>query len=495
MAAVFGTFIIALIFSLALTPAAKWLGNRLGAVDIPLARKIHSTPIPRSGGLAIFLSFILALIAVSYLSRHGAEHLSMDMRRSFALLGGIVVFGVGFFDDFHRLNYKVKLVGQILAASLAYYGGLRIEVFVFGSSVYHLGIFSYFITVFWFLLLINAMNLIDGLDGLAAGIAFFACFVLAIMVTMRSDYLMAMEFAAFAGALLGFLRYNFNPASIFMGDGGSYITGYTIAALSVLGSIKSSLGTALLIPLLLLGVPIFDTILSPIRRWLLGRKMFHPDKGHIHHQLIEKGISSRKVVLIIYGISFVLCIAGLIVVHLRDATAGIFLVVLLITLFIVVRKLGYLEYLAIDKFLGWFRDLSYEAGIAHGRRSFLNIQIDIERSRDVEEIWENLCQAFEIMDLDRGELHLYQCADKTGQANNSPNFSRIWMSEDKKMENGNSNQGIFYIEIPLMNEKFCLGKLVMMKDVTLNPVQPYTMRRVEYLRLSITTALATISKK
>ncbi len=492
MAVVFGAFVVALIFSLVLTPAAQWLGNRLGAVDLPLARNIHSTPIPRSGGLAIFLSFILALIAVSYLPSQITEHLSMDRLRSFALLGGVIVFGVGFFDDFHRLNYRIKLAGQILAASLAYYGGLRIEVFVFGNHVFQLGIVSYFITVFWFLLLINAINLIDGLDGLAAGIAFFACFVLSIIVVMRSDYLMAMEFAALAGALLGFLRYNFNPASIFMGDGGSYMIGYTIAALSVLGSIKSSLGTALLIPLLMLGVPIFDTILSPIRRWLLGRKMFQPDKGHIHHQLMEKGISSRKTVLIIYGISCVLCVAGLIMVHLRNVSASILLVVLLIVLFIVIRKLGYLEYLAIDKFFGWFRDLSYEAGIAHGRRSFLNIQLDIERSQNMEGMWEHLCQAFQIMDLDRGELYFHQSAEEKVQENNVRKFSKIWTRDNHKIREGNSDQGIFLIEIPLMNEKSCRGKLVMMKDVSLNPIQPYTLRRVEYLRLSIKAAITSI---
>jgi UDP-GlcNAc:undecaprenyl-phosphate GlcNAc-1-phosphate transferase len=523
MITIFFTFIFALVLSLALTPAARWLGNRFGAVDEPMTRNVHTTPTARSGGLAILLSFVLALIASSIFLSPFADRLSLDSRMFFPLLGGLVIFCVGFFDDFHRLRPRVKFLGQILAASLAYYGGLRIESFVLGATIFHFGILSYFITVIWFLLLINAINLIDGLDGLAAGVAFFACFVMAILATLQPDYLIAMEFAAIAGALLGFIRYNFNPASIFMGDGGSYFVGYIIAALSVLGSIKSQLGTALLIPLLALGVPIFDTLLSPIRRWVLGRRMFHPDKGHIHHHLLGKGISSRRVVLIIYGISFVLCVAGIILANLRNTLAGLLLIVLIVVLFIVIRKLGYLEYLAIDKFYGWFKDMSYEAGFTHGRRSFLNIQIEIERAQNMEAIWENIGQAMEIMHFDRGEMYFY-CADEaqaesvyfgkaaegiakrcepTGKIINGNDvgtksediyrkFSRVWTRDEKLRWENVSDKGIFRIEIPLIAGTLSVGSLVMMKDLTLNPMDPYTLRRVEYLRRSITEALKTV---
>jgi len=520
------TFILAFVLALVLTPLARWLGNRFGAVDEPTARNVHIKPIARSGGLAILFSFVLALIASSLSPTAGPSyHMFIRSQMSFALLGGLVIFCVGFFDDFHRLGPRVKFLGQIFAASLAYYGGLHIEVFTFGATIFRFGILSYFITVFWFLLLINAINLIDGLDGLAAGVAFFACFVMAILATFsKPDYMIAIEFAAIAGALLGFLRYNFNPASIFMGDGGSYFVGYIIAALSVLGSIKSQLGTALLIPLLALGVPIFDTLLSPIRRWVIGRRMFHPDKGHIHHRLLEKGISSRQTVLIIYGISFVLCVAGIILVNLRNTLAGLLLIVLIVVFFIVVRKLGYLEYLAIDKFFGWFRDLSYEAGFTHGRRSFLNIQIEIERAKNMEEIWENTCQAMEIMQFDRGELYVYHCADEAqaesvylgkpsermakccepaGKNINESDvgkssedvckkFFRLWTRDDKLKLEDVSDKAIFRIEIPLVAKTLSMGRLIMMKDLTLNPMQPYTMRRVEYLRRSIIEALKTV---
>ena len=289
---------------------------------------------------------------------------------------------------------------------------------------------------------------------------------------MQPDYLIALEFAALAGALLGFLRYNFNPASIFMGDGGSYFIGYTIAALSVLGSIKTQLGTTLLIPLLALGVPIFDTLLAPIRRWMLGRRMFHPDKGHIHHQLVERGISSRQAVLIIYGISFVLCAAGIILVHIRNAMAGVLLVVLIIVLFIVIRKLGYLEYLAVDKFSGWFRDLSYEAGFTHSRRSFLNVQIETERSQSIEEIWENVCEAMDIMQFDKGEIcfswpgeNIRGSGIGTAKDDVFQEFSREWIREGIKIKDDASDNGVFRIELPLGIGTACTGRLVMIKDL------------------------------
>lgn len=528
MLTVFVTFIIAFVLSLVLTPAAGWMGNRFGAVDVPLARNVHTKPIPRSGGLAIALSFLLALVAVSYLPCPTSEHLSMDSRRAFTLLGGFVIFCVGFFDDFHRLRPRVKLLGQILAASMAYYGGLRIDSFAFGGTAIYFGILSYLITVFWFLLLINAMNLIDGLDGLAAGIAFFACVVMVFMSSRYPDYLIALEFAAVAGALLGFLRYNFNPASIFMGDGGSYFIGYTIAALSILGSIKSQLGAALLIPLLALGVPIFDTMLSPVRRWLLGREMFQPDKGHIHHHLIEKGLSSRMAVFVIYGISFVLCIAAIILVNMRNAFTGIALTVLILVFFIVVRKLGYLEYVAIDKIYGWIRDMSDTAGLTQGRRSFLNIQIEIERAQNTEELWESICQALEMMRFDRGELYIYYSTDKdlsepayvttahyegmerrgetvnwyndeniigTVTEGNRSGIVRVWTRGYTRRRDDVSNKGLFRIEFPLGSGNFAASRLVIMKDVSKNPIPPYTMRRAEYLRRSITTAMKNMGER
>ena len=310
-----------------------------------------------------------------------------------------MVFGVGLFDDLHRLGPKVKFLFQVIGASVAFWGGLRIEVFSLFSIDLHFVILSYFVTVFWFVFFINAINLIDGLDGLAAGIAFFASAVLVILSVLRGEYLIAMLFVSLAGAVLGFLRYNFNPASIFMGDGGSYFLGYVIAGLSIMGSIKSQVGAAMLIPMVALGVPVFDTILSPIRRFILGKEMFKPDKGHVHHKLVDMGFSTKRVVWTIYGISFCLCALSVVLVNVRDEQAGLFLILLGAGAVIFIRKLGYFDYFTSDKIYGWLKDITDEAGFSHDRRSFLNLQVQMGKSGNLEEVWQNLCTAAENSNL------------------------------------------------------------------------------------------------
>ena len=440
------TFIFALILSLALTPVAKKLGVRFGAIDVPDERKVHSKPIPRCGGMAIFLAFILTLVISALFMTEVSNKLMLDKKASFFLFGSLIVFAVGLFDDFHRLGPRVKFFFQVIAASVAFYGGLRIESFSFFGLGFNFGIVSYVVTVFWFVLFINAINLIDGLDGLAAGIIFFASAVLVILSVFRGEYLIAMLFAALGGAVLGFLRYNFNPASIFMGDGGSYFLGYAIAGLSIMGSIKSQVGAAMLIPVLAMGIPLFDTILSPIRRFVRGRKMFHPDKGHVHHRLVGMGLTAKKAVWIIYAITFCLCIVAILVVNIRDEQAGLFLIVLGAGVVVFVRKLGYFEYFASDKLYGWFKDVTDEAGFSHDRRSFLNLQIEIGQSMDLKELWVNVCTALEKLKFDMGEMNIAQSAE-IGKRQRSE--VRSQKSEVKgKDEHRTSN-----IERPTSNEK------------------------------------------
>jgi len=250
------------------------------------------------------------------------------------------------------------------------------------------------------------VNLIDGLDGLAGGVVFFTCLLMIILSVMRADCLSAIYFAALGGAVLGFLRYNFNPATVFLGDGGSYFLGYAVAALSIMGSVKSQVGALMLIPLLALGVPVFDTLLSPVRRFVRGREMFRPDKGHIHHKLLAMGLSSRNAVLILYGVTAALCILAILIVNLRNEAVGLVLVILGGEALILVRKTGYLEHLAFDKFYGWFRDISDVTGFSRERRTFLSLQIEANRTRTIEELWAHVGEALEMLKFDRAELHL-----------------------------------------------------------------------------------------
>lgn len=219
---------MALGFALVLTPLAKRLGARLGAVNVPSERKVHTMPIPRVGGLAVFLAFAATMALTNLYVTRVSELFVFDHRTAFGFYGALVVFGCGLWDDFRRLNPWIKLLFQILGATLAF----------------------------------------------AGGVVFFTSLLMIILSVMRADYLSAIYFAALGGVVLGFLRYNFNPVIVFLGDGGSYFLGYAVAALSIMGSVKSQVGALMLIPLLALGVPVFDTILSPVRRFVRGRRTF-----------------------------------------------------------------------------------------------------------------------------------------------------------------------------------------------------------------------------
>ncbi|MHB8829347.1 MAG: glycosyltransferase family 4 protein [Syntrophales bacterium] len=519
------TFIVSFLLSLVLTPLARRLGFRYGVTDMPGERKVHTRIIPRCGGVVILLCFFLALFGSALLRTRVSLMLVWDAKIIFACLGALVAFGVGLYDDFHRLGPKIKFFLQIVAASLAFFGGLRIVAFNLGDVGIHFGVMSWFVTVFWFLLFINAMNLIDGLDGLASGVAFFACVVMIILSLAQANYLSALEFAALGGGLLGFLRYNFNPASIFLGDGGSYFIGYTIAALAILGSNKSQIGATLLIPLLALGVPIFDAILSPVRRFMRGRRMFLPDKGHIHHKLLKIGFSSQKAVMTIYCISALLCVASIMVVHAHNKWAGLMLAATAAGTFLFVRRLGYLEYFAVDKISGWLQDVMDVAGISAGRRSFLSLQIEIGQSKDMDELWKNTCQALEKLRFDRGEIHIpRQKAKKSGvivpfplKSAQQPQQERrragentsghsadiftlrsqekdsevwVWTRGRYRRATDTPSGNFLKVEVPLGNGSDSFpGSLSLCKDICREPLQPYTLRRVEHLRRTLTEAM------
>jgi len=490
-------FVIALSLSLVFTPMVRSLGIRFGAMDVPTARKVHTEPIPRIGGLAVFLSFVItSLLAITLIPN--VSHLyKFSFNESLGYAGACVMLCCGLWDDFRRLHPWVKLFFQIVAATLAFVGGAKISALSVGITGVHFALItSYVVTVFWFLLLINAINLIDGLDGLAAGIVFFTSAAMVVSSAIKGQYLAASYFVILGGAVLGFLKYNFNPATVFLGDGGSYFLGYLIALLAVQGSVKSHVGVLMLIPLLALGVPIFDSILSPVRRFITGRSMFKADREHIHHMFLNLGLSSRKVVLIIYGITMFLCVLGILMITIRGrALFGPMLAVLLVGMIFLVRKLGYLEYLAFDKFYGWFQDVTDITGISQQRRSFLSMQIEVNRTQNMDELWENVVEALKMLHFDEALL----CVDD-GQI-------WQWQSEEGpdllKPENSDSghadcaySDGLLKMEIPLKDngDPDFLGKLVVIKDLNKGEIQPYTIRRLESLRRTLIPNLKRLKK-
>jgi UDP-GlcNAc:undecaprenyl-phosphate GlcNAc-1-phosphate transferase len=484
MTTILGIFATALGLSLALTPLVKRLGLRFGAVDEPDERKLHTRPIARCGGVGIFLAFLLSLSVSPLFFKTSVSGLPvLNSQMAFVLLGGLIAFGIGLVDDVHRLGSTIKFIFHILAATAAFFGGLQIgQVHLFGLNI-QMGVLSYALTVFWFVLFINAVNLIDGLDGLAAGITFFACAVMVILAMVKGNLLLAMLFAALAGSTLGFLRYNFNPASIFLGDSGSYFLGYSIAALSVMGSIKSQIGVLLLIPLVGLGVPVFDAILSPIRRFLIGRDMFNPDKGHIHHMLVEKGFSTKRAVWMIYGISVLLCALSLLLVNLRDGQVGLFLILLAAASVIFLRKLGYFEYVTSDRIFGWLKDLTDEAGIKRDRRTFLSLQMQIASSENIYQLWGRVVQAAKKIHLDGVTLDPHPGVFGAAAL---PPFT--WNSGDQgtKEEMPQADRRSLQVKVPISSNGTLYATLTLSKSLKCGNDERFLLRRVEHLRRTIT---------
>jgi len=487
---IFFMFFIAFVLSLLLTPLARWLGVRLKAFDYPTDRKVHTRPIPRTGGLAIFLSMILANIIANIIYGDKVPLFLKHTQYVYLALGGIFIFAVGFFDDFKRLGPKVKFLCQIAAATIAFYAGVRIE-FLFGINIQGVffNVFSWAITVLWFLLIINAINLIDGLDGLAAGVTFIAMCVLSIVNAVEGHFVTMSKVVIMAGVLLGFLRYNFNPASIFMGDGGSYLLGYFVATFSIIDSAKSTLGLPILLPVVILGVPVFDTLIAPLRRFFSGKKLFLPDKLHIHHLLLRKGFTQKKVVLIIYSITVALCALALIMIFFRNNIAtGVIVTLMALLALIGVNKLGYLEYVILDKILGWIRDITDASRNSTYSGTFLTLAAELGKTDSLKSLWAKACQAFEFMQIDAAELHIKKPAKL--KSKNQPKQADV-LSWEKS--NAPRNK-MMRLEIPLGAGNPVNAKLIVFKNLSENNIRPYTLRRVRQLRQNMETALERIIK-
>ena len=331
----FVPFLIALIVAYVLTPGVKKLAIKVGAVDKPNARKVHTHAIPRLGGLAIYVGFMAAVLFCV-----PVRHELMGL-----LLGCTAIVALGIWDDICNIPAKVKLVGQIVAACIPIAFGIQIEWLTnpFGTLIVLPELVAIPVTIFWIIGFTNTVNLIDGLDGLAAGVSFIASVSMFLLAYTMNQYLPAMIIVAMAGAALGFLQYNFNPAKIFMGDTGSMLLGYTMAVAAVLGLVKTAATIALVVPLIALGLPILDTLFAIIRRKMSGVPIFQPDKGHLHHRLLALGMSQKQAVLIMYFVSIVLGIVALFVANVSYQTGIATVLVVLAVIIYTAKRLGILQ--------------------------------------------------------------------------------------------------------------------------------------------------------
>ncbi len=324
-------FIASFVVAILLTPLVSRLASGVGAVDKPDERHAHERAIPRLGGIGVAAAFFVPFVLLFVMDTGTARLFYSEPLRIVGLgVGGLMVCALGAADDVKGVVAWKKLLIQVAAATVAFFCGFRIEgIAIPGLGVLEMGVFALPITALWFVGIINAMNLIDGLDGLAAGIGFFACTVNLVVGLINQSALVMLLSASLAGGALGFLLYNFNPARIFLGDSGSMFIGFVLAATSLLGSmVKHSTAVAILVPVIALGVPIMDTLFSMVRRVLERRPIFSPDRGHIHHRLLEMGVTHRKAVLILYGFSIAFAAGAVVLATGRNWQIGVALTVM-----------------------------------------------------------------------------------------------------------------------------------------------------------------------
>ena len=320
-------FAAALAISFALTPVVKAFAYKIGAVDVPKdSRRMHKTPIPRVGGLAIFLGFVVSTLIFG--------RIDGEMRA--ILLGAVIIVLLGIVDDVVALKPGAKFAGQILAAIIPIMANVRISLFTNpfkADDFIHLGWLSVPVTILWIVGMTNAVNFIDGLDGLACGVSSIASLTVFTIALLVSEPYVAIVMAALAGACFGFLPYNLNPAQIFMGDTGAMFLGYMLATISITGLFKLAAIISFIVPFIILGLPIFDTSFAIVRRLLKGQSPLQADRGHIHHRLVDMGFDQKQSVAILYAVSVMLGLSAVIFTTSGEMKIAIFTVAVLLCFF------------------------------------------------------------------------------------------------------------------------------------------------------------------
>lgn len=343
-----GTFTGSLLLSFVLTKLVRDTAVRKGWLAPPASgRHLHNEAIPRLGGVAIVFSFLIATGMALFINKfllHSTTSFSLAPLATI-LPPAILVFVLGIYDDRCGASPLLKFLVQGVAGAMLFAGGLRILALpvLFGTHQFS-WITGLALTILWVIAITNAFNLIDGLDGLAAGSALFSTLVVFVVALLGNMSLISLVALALAGAILGFLRYNFNPATIFLGDCGSLFIGFMLSSLALFGAQKAPTLVAVAIPVVSFGLPILETSLSVMRRMISGRPIFSADREHIHHKLLQRGMSHRQVVIVLYGVSAIFALLSLFLLWPTGSTLGLVLAVLGTGIWIGVQHLGYLEF-------------------------------------------------------------------------------------------------------------------------------------------------------
>lgn len=392
-----------------ITPLVIRLARRIGAVDKPSIRSVHTQPIPRIGGVAIYLSSMCLIIPLLFLNNPIGDRFRTTWVQLITLLSAATaIFIIGLVDDFRGLPARFKFMVEVLGAGALCLVGVKIgQVGITDGFVLRLGWMAYPITILWIVGITNAVNMSDGLDGLAAGVAAIACGVIAIFaihgstvhtgLAQSNDAMMAVFALALLGSLSGFLFFNFNPAKVFMGDCGSLFIGFVIASASVICVSKLTALVGLALPALALGIPIFDTLFSMLRRFLERRSLFAPDRSHFHHRLLDLGLSQRHAVLVIYAATLLAACLGLLTLVSNSIPSLAICGGAILLLMLLFRVVGVVH--LRETFTRLQDKYKYSCQERDETRTFENLELEFRRVRDTDQWWEAIQKAASQMDF------------------------------------------------------------------------------------------------
>jgi len=396
-------FIVSSFLCLLATPAVRVFALRFNILKSPNGRTVHSKPMPLMGGLGIVFAFFLSILLL-YTLELKTFHIYYYTKFMPILAGAVIILLIGIVDDARGVKPLTKLFGQTTAAVILWVSNIRLDIVstYFGKD---LGIFNEIIslalTIFWIVAFTNAINLIDGLDGLATGISAIAFLSLGVIsiVNKNSDIIQAYVCFALGGATVAFLKYNFNPAKIFLGDTGSLFLGFMLGSISIAGSMKSATVGTILVPIVLMGLPVLDTSLSIVRRLLKNSNILEADREHIHHKLLDMGFSHKRVVIILYFVSLVFAFAAVYISFSNARHMGFVVLLFSAMGYLALHKLGYKEYLKFMKYRNGKGGLAFEM-------EYFSLVSRLNLAKTPEAVWEHATKILEIIGFERASLHL-----------------------------------------------------------------------------------------
>lgn len=429
MTTIFIVFLIAFAVSLGMCFLLIPLSRRLGFVDRPdNVRKIQAVPVPKVGGMGIYTGLVISVICLIPFKEHtlvSNEFLNISSSFYNLIIAAFTVMMLGVADDIFDLKPRWKLIGQIAVAVFAYWMGFRIENISHPlSGSFHLGAYSLPVTVFWFVACMNAVNLLDGMDGLAAGTCLFVTITLLSMSLLASNVLGMVLMASFAGAISGFLVLNFPPAKIYLGNSGSLLLGFLVAAFSIIGAqMKAQTAVALFIPIIALGLPIIDTMLAILRRWYHRLPVSGADREHIHHVLTSMGYSPRVAVLMLYVVCMLFGAISLMIMIPRNEVVFLVIILMLVLIYGSIRIFTKMTLTQVVNRIvkGYSRsDRRHDLKLTTQR-----IIISINKAASISEAWQYCCVLFEIAGFQKANLNIRLPLGKEKQ-------NLTWHSVDEK---------------------------------------------------------------